>query len=278
MVVSGLPAPRGVGGRARPALEHRTQPRPRGALVLVDQEGGEVRAFPGLPPEPWPSSTRRGRRRAPPGGRTGRALAGAGVHVDLAPVLDAATGPLGGRHFDRPSLRGRLRARPGGRRGRRLRQALSRPRARPAVSTDDQLVVPARILACRARRLPRGRARRAIRCVMTGHASTRASAVAARSPHPETYRMIRESGFDGVIVTDSLSIVRTGPLARSLGASCDPGRRRPRPLHEPEHARRAIDALVPLARRGVLDEHVRRVLALRGELVGSPDATRGSRW
>jgi beta-glucosidase-like glycosyl hydrolase len=31
----------------------------------------------------------------------------------------------------------------------------------------------------------------------------------------------------------------------------------------PAHARRAIDALVPLARRGELDEHVARVLRLR---------------
>jgi beta-glucosidase-like glycosyl hydrolase len=34
-------------------------------------------------------------------------------------------------------------------------------------------------------------------------------------------------------------------------------------LTSPEHARRAIRALVPLARRGELDEAVRRVLAFR---------------
>jgi beta-glucosidase-like glycosyl hydrolase len=36
----------------------------------------------------------------------------------------------------------------------------------------------------------------------------------------------------------------------------------------PRHARRAIAALVPLARRGELDEHVARVLRFRARYLG----------
>src|SRR5829696_8918555 len=67
VVVSGLPAPSGVGGVIVRRWDTRA-PRPPGALVFVDQEGGEARAF-----------------------------------RDLAPVLDLR-GPLGARHFRRPEL------------------------------------------------------------------------------------------------------------------------------------------------------------------------------
>jgi hypothetical protein len=49
VVVSGLPAPAGVAGVLVQRWD-RSAPRPAGALVFVDQEGGEVRAFPQLPP------------------------------------------------------------------------------------------------------------------------------------------------------------------------------------------------------------------------------------
>src|SRR5205823_13830212 len=50
VVVSGLPAPAGVGGVLVQRWD-RDAPRPAGALVFVDQEGGSVRAFKELPPE-----------------------------------------------------------------------------------------------------------------------------------------------------------------------------------------------------------------------------------
>ena len=264
VVVSGLPAPRGVGG----VLVRRWNteaPRPRRALVFVDQEGGEARAFPALPPAPWPSehATPAGARAA--GRVSGRALAAAGVHVDLAPVLDAPSGPLGGRHFDRPALA--LAFARGLDAGGVAACAKHFPGLGAAlISTDNQLVVPARILPAELAAF-RAAVRAGIRCVMTGHAYYPRFGRVRALAHPETYRMIRALGFDGVIVTDSLSIVRTGPLPvrwalRAIRAGADLVL-----FTSPEHARRAIAALMPLARRGLLDEHVRRVLALREELV-----------
>src|SRR5215217_4648582 len=49
LVVSALPAPPGVGGVLVQRWT-RDLPRPRGTLTFADQEGGAVRAFPGLPP------------------------------------------------------------------------------------------------------------------------------------------------------------------------------------------------------------------------------------
>src|SRR3989440_10168832 len=49
VVVSGLPAPPGVGG-VLVQRWNRNAPRPPGALVFADQEGGATRAFRDLPP------------------------------------------------------------------------------------------------------------------------------------------------------------------------------------------------------------------------------------
>jgi beta-glucosidase-like glycosyl hydrolase len=103
VVVSGLPAPPGVGS-VLVQRWNRTLPRPRGALVYADQEGGEVRAFRELPPGPAPVSMRTVAEAYTAGRHTGMALRREGVHVDLAPVLDLADGPLGARHFSRPEL------------------------------------------------------------------------------------------------------------------------------------------------------------------------------
>lgn len=264
VVVSGLPAPRGVAG----VLVRRWNteaPRPRRALVFVDQEGGEVRAFPSLPPERWPSEYVRPVEALAAGRAAGRALAAAGVHVDLAPVLDAPSGPLGGRHFDRTALA--LAFARGLAAGGVAACAKHFPGlGTAAVSTDDQLLVPARILP-RELAAFRAAVRAGIRCVMTSHAYYPRFGRVRALAHPETYRMIRALGFEGVIATDSLSIVRSGPLPvrwarRAIRAGADLVL-----FTSPDHARRAIAALVPLARRGLLDEHVRRVLALRQELL-----------
>jgi beta-N-acetylhexosaminidase len=85
-----------VGGRASVrSLTTQLQAIPRPAavnqplLVMVDQEGGLVRRLPG---PPKPAATEVGRRGAAYAKRLGRAagqsLAGMGVTVDLAPVLD----------------------------------------------------------------------------------------------------------------------------------------------------------------------------------------------
>ncbi len=63
------------------------QPPP---VIAVDQEGGEVKRFPDLPPElSAPEMGAEGAREARSQGRqTGKALAKLGINVDLAPVAD----------------------------------------------------------------------------------------------------------------------------------------------------------------------------------------------
>jgi beta-glucosidase-like glycosyl hydrolase len=73
---------------------------------------------------------------------------------------------------------------------------------------------------------------------------------------------LRSLGFRGVAMTDSLSIVRVAPVERwsrqAVRAGADLLL-----FTSAEHARRAIHALMPLARAGELDVHVVRVLRFR---------------
>jgi beta-glucosidase-like glycosyl hydrolase len=78
---------------------------------------------------------------------------------------------------------------------------------------------------------------------------------------PATYRLLRSLGFKGIVITDSLSVVRGHAAAWAVGAA-----RAGADLlliNDPTDAARAIRALLPLARRGELDVHVRRVLRFR---------------
>src|SRR3989304_9354440 len=112
LVVSSPPAPRGVAGVLLHPWEIGEQ-RPRRALVFVDQEGGPVRAYPGLPPERSAAAYTSSGQAFAAGKKTALALRGEGVHVDLAPVLDSPDGPLGGPPFGQPALAGGV-ARGGG--------------------------------------------------------------------------------------------------------------------------------------------------------------------
>lgn len=260
VVVSGLPAPKGVAGVLVQAPT-RDAPRPPGALVFMDQEGGEVRAIPG-PPTTWPAAYRTAGHVFSSGRATARSLRRAGVHVDLAPVLDAPTGPLGGRHFRTPRL-GLAFAR-----GLRAGGVAACVKHFPGLgtasaSTDTRVWVPARVtreeVAAFLRAIAEG-----VPCVMTSHAVYRRFGWQRATLAPGAYRMIRRMGFDGVIVTDSLSILRDPAIGarwapRAIRAGADLVL-----FTSPEHARRAIRALIPLARAGELDAHVRRVLRFRG--------------
>jgi beta-N-acetylhexosaminidase len=227
-------------------------------IVFADQEGGLVKAFPSAPPHAAardyvaPAEARR------EGRATADALRRLGVDVALAPVLDADDGPLGSRQF-RSAAIGTAFARGLGRRA----CAKHFPGlGTAAVSTDEQPHVDAHV---RPRDLAPFRAaiRAGLRCVMVGHAfyGTRHRA----SLEPRTYRLLRSLGFDGVAITDSLSLVREAPVERwapqAVRAGADVVL-----FTSPAHARRAIRALLPLARRGALDEHVARVLRYRREL------------
>jgi beta-N-acetylhexosaminidase len=258
VVVSGLPAPPGAGGVLVQRWS-RNAPRPPGALVFVDQEGGATRAFRDLPPT-RPAAAYSSEAQALAAGRaTGLALRGAHVDVDLAPVLDSPDGPLGAREFRRPSI--------GLAFGRGLAASGEGWCAKhfpglgsAAVSTDDRPHVNAVI---RPRELAGFRAAIAagVPCVMVNNAFYGPFGRRRASLEPAAYRLLRSTGFRGVAITDSLSIVahppRDWPVAAArAGADL-------LLFTSPKHARAAIEELLPLARSGELDAHVARVLSFR---------------
>lgn len=262
VVVSGLPAQRGAAG----VLVRRwntTVRRPRGALVFVDQEGGQVRAFSDLPParDAAAYGTRAEARAA--GRAAGRALRRQGVHVDLAPVLDLSEGPLGGRHFASPSL------------GLAFLRGLDRvkvagcPKHFPGLgsallSTDDAPRVRARVVP-RELHAFRAAIRSGVRCVMVGHGLYDRFAGGRAVVSPGAYRLLRRLGFEGVAITDSLSVVRGRWPVRWARQAARAGADLLL-FTSSADARRAIRALLPLARKGLLDEHVRRIMQLRRSL------------
>jgi beta-N-acetylhexosaminidase len=173
-------------------------------------------------------------------------------------VLDLR-GPLGSRHFRRPEL-GLAFARGLGDAGcvKHFPGLGSTP-----ISTDERPHVDGRI---RARDIAPFRAavRAGVSCVMTSNAFYDGAPYRA-SISPETYRRLRALGFDGVAITDSLSIVRTAPVERWARQAARAGADLLL-FTSPAHARRAIAALVPLARNGELDASVERVLRYRSRL------------
>jgi beta-N-acetylhexosaminidase len=227
-------------------------------ITFADQEGGLVRAVVGAPTEPA-SSYRTVEAAFANGRATARALARAGVDVDFAPVFDAADGPLGSRQFARPELavafaRGL---------GRKACAKHFPGLGSAAVSTDERPRVNARV---RPQDLTPYRAaiHAGLDCVMVNNAFYGGARYRA-SLEPATYRLLRRLGFNGIAVTDSLSIVRSAPVERwapqAIRAGADIVL-----FTSPAHARRAVRALLPLARRGELDERVRRVLRFRAAI------------
>ena len=105
--------------------------------------------------------------------------------------------------------------------------------------------------------------RAGLQCVMVANAfyGTRFRATL----EPSTYRLLRRLGFHGIAITDSLSLVREAPVERWARQAVRAGADLLL-FTSPAQARRAVAALVPLARRGELDAHVARVLRYRAEL------------
>jgi beta-N-acetylhexosaminidase len=258
VVVSGLPAPPGVGGVIVRRWD-REQPRPAGALVFTDQEGGRVRTFPQLPPAQTARSMRSKAEAFASGEATGLALRRAGVHVDLAPVLDLPDGPLGGRQFRNPFY-GIAFAR-GLAAGRAGACAKHFPGLGPLpYSTDERPYVRGRLRDADLSPY-RAAVEAGVPCVMVGHGVYVGLGPRRAVLEPAAYRLLRGLGFDGVAITDSLDVVsghgvEWGLAAVRAGADLL--------LYTSNaSARRTIRALVPLARRGELDAHVRRVLTFR---------------
>jgi beta-N-acetylhexosaminidase len=264
VVVSGLPAPRGVAGVL--VQDHSVRERrPKGALVFVDQEGGTSSTFEKLPPRTAAArfSNRRTAFRA--GRATGLALRRAGVDVDLAPVLDLRGGPLGSRHFARPAFA--LAFARGLGAGACVKHFPGLGTAR--VSTDESPHVRAHVVP-RELAAFRKAVREGVPCVMVGHAFYRRFGPRRASFNQAAYRLLRNSGFEGVAITDSLSVFGSRYAVFGALASTRAGADLLLFTNGPD-ARRAIRALVPLARRGLLDEHVARVLRLRHSLgLGNP--------
>jgi len=258
VVVSGLPAPPGVAGVIVQGYD-RNAARPSGALVFVDQEGGKVKTFPRLPPR---SSARRVRSKEEAfesGAATGRALRRSGVDVDLAPVLDLPDGPLGSRQFRSPLFGVAFS------RGLAAGSAGSCVKHFPGLgslrfSTDEHPYVVGRVRD--ADLAPyRAAVEAAVPCVMVGHGVYPTLGPRRAALEPGAYRLLRDLGFEGVAITDSLDVVRGhaqewAVAAARAGADLllfTSGR----------DAARAIRALLPLARGGELDAHLARVLRFR---------------
>jgi beta-N-acetylhexosaminidase len=263
VVVSGLPAPKGVAGVIVQGWSRR-EPRPAHAIVFVDQEGGSASTFDELPPGAAASSLRTPGQALAEGKATGKALERAGVDVDLAPVLDLAGGPLGSRHFAAPAEALAFA------RGLRAAGTAACPKHFPGlgsarISTDEDPHVRARLLPAEVRAFRKAAAGGAD-CVMVGHAFYRRFGLERRASfNPAAYRLLRQLGFDGIAITDSVSVFGSEPAVTSAELAVRAGADLVLLTNGPD-AKRVIDALVPFARRGLLDEHVRRVLAFRHRL------------
>jgi beta-N-acetylhexosaminidase len=258
VVVSGLPAPRGVAGVIVRRWD-RDKPRPPGALVFADQEGGDVKTFPNLPPWSAAKSVRSRAEAFAAGRDTGRALRRVGVHVDLGPVLDLPDGPLGSRQFRSPLY------------GVAFARGLAASRAGACVkhfpglgslpvSTDDRPYVVGRVRAADLSPY-RAAVEAGVPCVMVGHGVYPSLGPRRATLEAGTYRLLRGLGFDGLAITDSLNVVRGHAAEWAVAAS-----RAGADLllfTSAADAARAIRVLVPLARRGELDAHVARVLRFR---------------
>ena len=206
------------------------------ALVMVDQEGGDIRTVDhigpsaGQPFQGTPASVRRAARAA------GRGLRAVGINVNLAPVADVprAGSVMATRSFAGGELQIAARTRAsirGLRDGRVAATAKHFPGLGAAtVNTDDG---PSTIRAPVTRDLVPFRAAidEGVPLVMLSHASypvLDARRIASQSPAIVTRLLRRRLGFEGVIVTDSLEaaavIARSGTAEaaeRSIRAGAD---------------------------------------------------------
>ncbi|MGZ8708353.1 MAG: glycoside hydrolase family 3 N-terminal domain-containing protein [Gaiellaceae bacterium] len=258
VVVSGLPAPPGVAGVIVQKWD-REALRPRGAFVVTDQEGGDVKTFPQLPPRSAARAVRSKAEAFGSGRATGRALRRIGVDVDLGPVLDLPDGPLGSRQFRSPFF------------GVAFARGLAAGGAGACVkhfpglgslpfSTDQRPYVVGQVrdadLAPYRAAIEAG-----VPCVMVGHGVYPTLGPRRAALVPAAYRLLRDLGFKGVAMTDSLDVVRGHAEEWAVAAA-----RAGADLllfTSGADAARAIRVLVPLARRGDLDAHVARILRFR---------------
>jgi beta-N-acetylhexosaminidase len=227
-------------------------------IRFADQEGGLVKALPGAPPWRAAAAYTTADEALRAGRETRAGLRRVGVDLAFAPVLDTSDGPLGSRQFRDGSIAVAF--------ARGLGDAACVKHfpglGSAAHSTDERPHVDAHV---RPKDIAPFRAaiRAGVPCVMVGHAfyGTRYRA----SLEPSTYRRLRRLGFRGIAISDSLSLVRDAPVERWAPQAARAGADMLL-FTSAAHARRAVSALVPLARRGELDRHVERILQLRARL------------
>jgi beta-N-acetylhexosaminidase len=208
-----------------------------GALVMIDQEGGDIRTIDwagpaaGQPLQGSPALVRRTARAA------AQQLETAGVNVNLAPVADVPEGPsaaLRSRAFagDAAAIADRTRAAIEGTRTARLAATAKHfpGLGRAVVNTDDG---PATIPGGLQRDLVPFRAavKAGVPLVMLSHALYPAldrRRIASQSARIATGLLRRRLGFDGVVITDSIEaqavLARSGvavAAARSVRAGAD---------------------------------------------------------
>jgi beta-N-acetylhexosaminidase len=262
VVVAGMPAGRGFGGVL--VRQWNTEAvRPRGALVFADQEGGLVKTFPALAPFRAASQYRSVAEARAAGRNTAAALRAAGVDATFAPVLDLADGPLGSRQFARPEL-GVAFARGLG--------SAACVKHFPGLGSTPASTDVARVYGV-LRSADLAPFRAAIRagapCVMVGHAIYPTLGPRRASFERGTYELLRRLGFRGVAITDSLGVLGSpyapfwARLAIRAGADMVL-------TTSSRDARRMVDALVPLARAGELDEKLLRISRYRWSLAARP--------
>ena len=255
VVVAGMPAGPGFGG-VFVRQWNTDAPRPRGALVFADQEGGSVKTFRSIPPWRAASTYRSSTEARAAGVATAAGLRRVGVHAAFAPVLDLPDGPLGSRHFARPEY------------GVAFARGLGRAacvKHFPGLGSTPASTDVARVYGVlRSADLAPFRAaiRAGVPCVMVGHAIYPRFGPRRASLEPKTYELLRRIGFRGVAITDSLGILPR-PLAPywarlALRAGADLVL-----TTSAADARRMVAALVPLATAGELDAKLVRVLRYR---------------
>jgi beta-N-acetylhexosaminidase len=212
------------------ALQRQAHDR---ALVMVDQEGGDVRTVSwagppaGQPLQGAPSAVRRSSRAA------ALQLRGAGVNVNLAPVADVPGGGatvMNGRAFagDSDGVAARTRAAIEGMWSARLAATAKHfpGLGRADVNTDDGSATSTADLA------PfRAAIEARVPLVMLSHAVYPAldtRRIASQSPPIATRLLRRRLGYDGVVITDSVEAQAVldrsnvaGAAERSIRAGAD---------------------------------------------------------
>jgi beta-N-acetylhexosaminidase len=259
LVVSGLPAAPFAGGVIVRQWD-RDRPRPPAALVVADQEGGAVKTFASIAPWKAAAAVRSKREAYAAGAETASGLRSVGVDVDLGPVLDLPDGPLGSRQFRSPffgvSFARGLAA------GGTAACVKHFPGLGPLpISTDERLYVRGRLRDADVAPY-RAAVEAGVPCVMVGHGIYANLGRRRAVLEPAAYRLLRGLGFQGVAITDSLGVLGSemAPLwaVEAVRAGADLVL-----FPKAADAGRAVHALVPLAKRGELDLHVRRVLRFR---------------